>query len=192
MFVILSNLIHWYWLKKTNKQTNKKPLNLFKLQFKPAIGNQPTMAQYNTCKSSIFWNSVRLPMLLKHLERFHRVTQGIATFLPKVSEWESLREILQVIMVMHNQISYCMTMVGCSLEMWTCTGLLTYRAYRSQFRIKLLNLKEYSVILPSLWHKSEDTNKNRLFLKFHLILILHLHVMHDYVHWLCSIDYCIK
>ena len=33
------------------------------------------MAQY-AYKSSIFWNFVRLSMLLKHLKRFHRVTQG--------------------------------------------------------------------------------------------------------------------
>ena len=34
--------------------------------------------------------------------------------------------------------------------------------------------------------------KKKLFLKFQLIPILHLQVMHDYVHWHCSIDYCVK
>ena len=42
-----------------------------------------------------------------------------------------------------------------------------------------------------LWHKSEDINK-RLFPKFQLIPILSLQVMHDYVHWHCSKDYCVK
>ena len=43
-----------------------------------------------------------------------------------------------------------------------------------------------------LWYKSEDMNKKRLFPKFQLIQILLLQVMHDYVHWHCSIDYCVK
>ena len=43
-----------------------------------------------------------------------------------------------------------------------------------------------------IWHKSEDINKNRLFQKFQLILILCVQVMYNYVHWHCSIDYCVK
>ena len=40
---------------------------------------------------------------------------------------------------------------------------------------------------------SEDIiNKNRLFPKFQLIPILRLQVLHDYVYWHCSIDYCVK
>ena len=34
--------------------------------------------------------------------------------------------------------------------------------------------------------------KKRLFLKFQLIQILLFQVMHGYVHWYCSIDYCIE
>ena len=39
---------------------------------------------------------------------------------------------------------------------------------------------------------SEDMNQHRSFQKFQLIPILHLQVMHDYVHLYCSIDYCVK
>ena len=34
--------------------------------------------------------------------------------------------------------------------------------------------------------------KKGLLPKFRLIPILRLQVMHDYVHWHCSIDYCVK
>ena len=44
-----------------------------------------------------------------------------------------------------------------------------------------------------LWHESEDINKEKgYFQKFQLIPILHLEVVHDYVHWHCSIDSCFK
>ena len=43
-----------------------------------------------------------------------------------------------------------------------------------------------------LWHISEDINNKRLFPKFQLIPILCLLVMHDYVHWQCSIDCCVE
>ena len=43
-----------------------------------------------------------------------------------------------------------------------------------------------------LWHESEDINKKSLLPKFQLIPILRLQVMHDYVHWHCSIDYRVK
>lgn len=39
-----------------------------------------------------------------------------------------------------------------------------------------------------LWQKSEDTIKKEIFPKFHLIHILHLQVMQDYVHWPFSIS----
>ena len=32
----------------------------------------------------------------------------------------------------------------------------------------------------------------KLFPKFQLILTVRLQIMHDYVHWNCSIDYCVK
>ena len=41
-----------------------------------------------------------------------------------------------------------------------------------------------------LQHESEDINTKRLFPKFQLMPILRLQVMHDYVHWHCSIDFC--
>ena len=55
-------------------------------------------------------------------------------------------------------------------------------------------LKEYSVILTTSFneHKSEDINIKSLFPKFQLIPILRLQVMHDYVVFHCSIDYCVK
>ena len=43
-----------------------------------------------------------------------------------------------------------------------------------------------------LWHESEDINIKSLLPKFQLIPILRLQVMHDYVHWYCSIGYCVK
>ena len=45
-----------------------------------------------------------------------------------------------------------------------------------------------------LWHQSEDISKKESFFppKFQLIQITHLQVMHDYVHWYCFIDYCVK
>ena len=43
-----------------------------------------------------------------------------------------------------------------------------------------------------LWHKSEDIDKKCLLPKFQLIPISHLQVMHYYVHWHCSRDYCVK
>ena len=43
-----------------------------------------------------------------------------------------------------------------------------------------------------LLHKSEDINIQESFPKFQLIPILCLQVMHDYVHWHSSIDYCVK
>ena len=43
-----------------------------------------------------------------------------------------------------------------------------------------------------LWQKLEDINEERLFSKFQLIPIFCLQVMHDFVHWYYSIDYCVK
>ena len=43
-----------------------------------------------------------------------------------------------------------------------------------------------------LWHKSEGINKKKLFPKFQLIQIFGLQVMHDFVYWHSSIDYCVK
>ena len=40
-----------------------------------------------------------------------------------------------------------------------------------------------------LWYKSDDINEKKLFPKFQLILTFRLQIMHDYVHWPCSIDY---
>ena len=39
---------------------------------------------------------------------------------------------------------------------------------------------------------STTTTKKRLFPKFQLIPISRLQVMHDYVHWHCHIDCCVK
>ena len=49
-------------------------------------------------------------------------------------------------------------------------------------------LKEYSVILTT----SEDINIKSLLPKCQLMPSVRLQVMHDYVHWHCSIDYCVK
>ena len=45
-----------------------------------------------------------------------------------------------------------------------------------------------------LWHESEDIKDKRVFFPQNSVLIpiLCLQVMHDYVHWHCSIDYCVK
>ena len=44
-----------------------------------------------------------------------------------------------------------------------------------------------------LWHKSQDINKIRLFPKFQLIPMLRKLTSYAwYVHWHCSIDYCVK
>ena len=43
-----------------------------------------------------------------------------------------------------------------------------------------------------LWHESEYINQKMLYQKFPLIPILRLQVMHNYVHWHSSIDYCVK
>ena len=43
-----------------------------------------------------------------------------------------------------------------------------------------------------LLQQLEDNDEKRLFPKFQFILIFRLQVMHDYVHWYCSIDYCVK
>ena len=43
-----------------------------------------------------------------------------------------------------------------------------------------------------LWHESEDVNQKGLFLKFQLIPILRLQVMHDYVCFIAPIDYCVE
>ena len=43
-----------------------------------------------------------------------------------------------------------------------------------------------------LWHGSENINKEISFTKFQLIPISCLQVVHEYVHWHCSIDYCVK
>ena len=43
-----------------------------------------------------------------------------------------------------------------------------------------------------LWQESKDINKKKLLPKFQLIPVLRLKVMHDYVHWHCSIDYCVR
>ena len=48
-------------------------------------------------------------------------------------------------------------------------------------------LKEYSVILTTPFYDIYEKILI-LFPKFQLILILHLQVMHDHVHWHCSID----
>ena len=50
-----------------------------------------------------------------------------------------------------------------------------------------------NILLILLWHESEDINTKRLFPKFQLIPILYLHeqVMHYYVHWYCSMYYCV-
>ena len=34
--------------------------------------------------------------------------------------------------------------------------------------------------------------KKRLFPKFQLVPLFRLQVMHDYVHWYCAIDYCVR
>ena len=41
-------------------------------------------------------------------------------------------------------------------------------------------------------YKSKDINTKRLFPKNKLIPILRLQLMHDYLHWYGSIDYCVK
>ena len=43
-----------------------------------------------------------------------------------------------------------------------------------------------------LWHESEDINWKSLFPKFQLIPILRFQVMHDYVWFIASIDYCVE
>ena len=43
-----------------------------------------------------------------------------------------------------------------------------------------------------LLQQLEDNDEKRLFPKFQFIPIFRLQVMHDYVHWYCSIDYCVK
>ena len=43
-----------------------------------------------------------------------------------------------------------------------------------------------------LWHESLDINKKMLISKISVDSILPLQVMHDYVHWHCSTDYCVK
>ena len=43
-----------------------------------------------------------------------------------------------------------------------------------------------------LWQKSKDMNKKILSLKFQLVLILRLQVMHDFVLWHYSINHCVK
>ena len=48
----------------------------------------------------------------------------------------------------------------------------------------------YDMNQKVLTKKKEE--KKRLFPKFQLIPILHLQVMHDYVHLHCSIDYHVK
>ena len=61
---------------------------------------------------------------------------------------------------------------------------------------KLAVLKEYSMILTTSFY--DDVNqkiqikKKSLFPKCQLIPVLRLQVMHDYVHWHCSIDHCVK
>ena len=43
-----------------------------------------------------------------------------------------------------------------------------------------------------LWCESKDMSKKTLLQKFQLIPILRFQAMHGYVHWHCSIDYCVK
>ena len=65
--------------------------------------------------------------------------------------------------------------------------------------------KEYSVIVVFvkgifsdcnnifLWHESEDIHtKKSLFPKFQLIPLLHFQVMHEYVHFIAPIGYCVE
>ena len=42
------------------------------------------------------------------------------------------------------------------------------------------------------WHKLEDINKISFFQNFSWSQFYIEQVMHDYVHWHCSIDYCVK
>ena len=44
----------------------------------------------------------------------------------------------------------------------------------------------------SFYDESEDILTKKLLAKFQVIPILHLQVIHDYMHWHCSIEYCIK
>ena len=43
-----------------------------------------------------------------------------------------------------------------------------------------------------LWHESEGINKNSSFPKFQLIPILGFPVLHDYVCFIATIDYCVE
>ena len=47
--------------------------------------------------------------------------------------------------------------------------------------MSVLSLAYLVILTTFLWHESEDVNKERLFLKFQLIPILPLQVMHDCV-----------
>ena len=68
-------------------------------------------------------------------------------------------------------------------------GIPTQDSYKGR-RCVYCIVSDYNNIF--VLHKSEDINKNRLFQKLQLILILCLQVMHDYVHWHCSTDYSVK
>ena len=59
------------------------------------------------------------------------------------------------------------------------------------------NLKEWSVILTSFHDMNQKIlqkkrKKKGYFAKFHLIQTFYLQAMHDYVHWYCTIDDCVK
>ena len=61
-------------------------------------------------------------------------------------------------------------------------------------------LKEESVILTTSFYDinqkiltpKKKRKKKKLFANIQLIQILRLQVMYKYVHWHCSIDYCVK
>ena len=75
---------------------------------------------------------------------------------------------------------------------------MTCRAGNCLTQAHLSCCKKYSVTLIHLFYNmnqkmktNKQTNKS-LLPKFQLIPIFLLQVMHDYVHWHCSIDYCVK
>ena len=59
-----------------------------------------------------------------------------------------------------------------------------------------LDIGKYSVILTAFYGMNQKLWTKKVYLYFQISvdfnIRLRLKVMHDYVHWHCSIDYCVK
>ena len=93
-------------------------------------------------------------------------------------------------------IPWCQTIILSACQFQVHKGVVTTPLGKPCYKKRLGRTRVKGTLSDSnnifLWHELDDINKNSWLPKFHLIPILRLQVMLNYVHWYCSMDYCVK